>query len=287
MKTAINLTQGSPEWKEFRRNMVMASEAPIILGLSPWKTPLQLYSDKINGTESIQTEAMRRGLSLESEARAAFEQLTGHFVYPAVLVHPDIPWMGASYDGINEEGIVMEAKCPGQADHDLALKGIIPEKYKAQLQHQMCVAQVSSAYYFSYRPQDPQPCALVPVTRDLDFIRDMLIAEKEFWDRLQSKTPPEPTERDVQFREDRAWLMAEEELFRLTVMIDELEEKKEEKRKSMIEMCDGRMTKGYRLKLTPVTRKGNIDYSRIELLKTLDLEYYRKPETITWRVDTL
>lgn len=283
----MKIEVGSKEWLEARRNLITATDSSIIMGLSPWKSPMQLYNDKINGTETPQNEAMRRGLTLEPEGRAAFESLTGHFVYPEFRVHPELPWMAASFDGINDSGVVLEIKCPGQADHDLALLGQIPEKYKAQLQHQMCVAQVSSAFYFSYRPGTCRDTALIRVTRDLDFIRDMLNAEKEFWDRLQSKTPPEPTERDVQFREDRAWLMAEEELFRLTVMIDELEEKKEEKRKSMIEMCGGRMTKGYRLKLSPIPTKGAIDYQQIPELNGLDLEAYRKPTTIRWRVDTL
>jgi len=283
----MKIEVGSKEWLEARRSLICASDAPVLMNMSPWKTPLQLYNDKVNGTETFKNAAMQRGNDLESEARAAFEKITGHFVYPEFRIHPELEWMAASFDGINEDGIVCEIKCPGKEDHDLALEGQVPEKYKAQLQHQMCVAQVSRMYYFSYRPQDVEPCALVSVTRDLDFIRDMLEAESAFYACLLVKTPPPATERDIVTREDRTWLMKEEELFRLNVVIDEMIDKRDEIKQSMIEMCDGRVTKGYRLKLTPITRKGNIDYSAIELLKSMDLEQYRKPSTISWRVDTV
>ena len=278
---------GSQEWLQFRRNLITATDAAIILGLSPWKTPLQLYSDKINGTETPKNAAMQRGIDLEPEARKAFEELTGYFVNPEFRIHPVFSWMAASFDGINDEGVVVEIKCPGEKDHKLALLGEVPAKYMPQLQHQMFVAGVEECFYFSYYPASRESAVIVKVDADIEFQSTMIEAEKEFWDRLQSRTPPEPTESDVQVREDRAWLMAEEELFRLNVLIDELEEKREEKRKSMIEMCDGRITKGYRLKLTPVPTRGAIDYSQIEAIRGIDLEPYRKPTTIRWRVDLI
>jgi len=283
----MKLEIGSQEWLDARRNLITATDAGIILGLSPWKTSLQLYSDKINGTVTEQNDAMRRGLELEPEARVAFEQMTGHFVRPEFRIHPVFEWMAASFDGINDEGVVVEIKAPGEKDHHLALLGEVPAKYVAQLQHQMFVANVDECFYLSYRPGTARDCALIKVLADKEFQANMIEKEKAFWDSLQARIPPEPIGKDIQVREDRAWLMKEEELFRLNVMMDEFEEKREEIRKSMIEMCDGRITQGYRLKFTPVIRKGNIDYSKIEALKDLDLEVYRKPGTSSWRVDTV
>jgi len=228
---------------------------------------------------------MQRGLELEPEARKAFEAMTGEFVNPEFRLHPDIKWMGASFDGINESGVICEIKCPGKDDHVCAVAGKVPEKYMPQLQHQMYVAQVGQAYYFSYRPGDLEPCAIIHVSADREFQKKMIAAEKEFWDMVQSKTPPEPTDRDIQVREDRAWLMMEEELLGTIRQIEELEARKEGLRATMIEMCEGRATKGYRLKLSPIPTKGSIDYSKIEILKEIDLEQYRKPSSIRWRVD--
>ena len=92
---------GSKEWLEARRNLITATDAAPIMGLSPWKTALELYYEKINGRQTFQTVAMKRGLELEPEARQLFEQLTGHFVSPEFIIHPKFSWMAATFDGIN------------------------------------------------------------------------------------------------------------------------------------------------------------------------------------------
>ena len=76
------MQQNTEEWLEFRRDKIGASDAPIIMGKSPWKTPHQLWEEKIGvRTSSYETAAMRRGKDLESEARKHFEQQTGLIVW--------------------------------------------------------------------------------------------------------------------------------------------------------------------------------------------------------------
>ena len=43
------LVQQSEEWLEFRRSRIGASDAPIIMGVSPWKTHYKLWVEKIQG----------------------------------------------------------------------------------------------------------------------------------------------------------------------------------------------------------------------------------------------
>lgn len=193
-----NLVQGTPEWETFRRDKIMASEAPIIMGTSPWMTPLELFWSKIEGSSQVRNPGMTRGIILEPEAREAFEAICGAKVEPKVITHPSEEWMGASVDGINEEaGVLVEIKCPNELDHFLALKGEIPEKYQAQLQHQMYVCQFLQMYYFSYRPNHPQPCGLVVVGRDGVYVSELLKKERDFYEKLMSKEPPDPNERDL------------------------------------------------------------------------------------------
>jgi len=283
----MKLEIGSQEWLDARRNLITATDAAVILGVSPWKTRLQLYYDKVNGSVTEQTAAMKRGLDLEPEARKAFENMTGEFVCPEFRIHPELKWMGASFDGINDSGVLVEIKCPGSDDHKCALDKRIPDKYVPQLQHQMYVAGIWKAYYFSYRPTDSNPCALVMTTADKKFQDKMVDDEKAFWDMVQSKTPPDAEDRDILIREDRVWLMMEEELLGLIHKVDALSERKEELRKKMIEMCENRPTRGYRLKFNPVMTKGSVDYSKIEALNGVDLEPFRKASMIRWRMDEL
>ena len=46
MSRIVQLTQGSPEWLEYRRSRRNASETAAVMGLSPWNTPYQLWLEK-------------------------------------------------------------------------------------------------------------------------------------------------------------------------------------------------------------------------------------------------
>ena len=71
MSTICRLVQGSAEWHQHRRKHRNASETPIILGVSPWQTPYQLWQIKLGLVEQEVTPAMLRGTQLEPQARAA------------------------------------------------------------------------------------------------------------------------------------------------------------------------------------------------------------------------
>jgi len=53
------------EWLSARRTGIGGSDIAAILGLSPWRTPLDVYRDKVDGAEQPETESMRWGLLLE------------------------------------------------------------------------------------------------------------------------------------------------------------------------------------------------------------------------------
>ena len=73
MSTIVKLVQGSAEWHEHRRKYRNASETPVVLGVSPWLTPYQLWQQKLGLIEPEVTPAMLRGTQLEPAARAAYE----------------------------------------------------------------------------------------------------------------------------------------------------------------------------------------------------------------------
>lgn len=288
------LIQGTPEWLEMRRHMVMASDSPIIMGVSPWKTPLQLYWEKVEGTQTVKTSAMERGLNLEDEARQLFEKLTGNFVHPKVLIDQKDPWLGASLDGYNEDGIVVEIKCPNRDDHEEALGGGVPPKYFPQLQHQMWVARVSEMYYFSYNPDHEDKWALVTVIRAPYYLKSWYEKVHSFYECLITKTPPRFNEVEKLKNEikdskyiDSSLSGTEERLASLLEDIQSMEQEAEILRKQLIEYCDGSPAIGSFLKFTPIASKGRVDYTAIPCLKGVDLEPYRKPAKVSWRVDFL
>ena len=69
----VVLDQRSGEWHQYRAKRIGASDAPIICGLSPWKSAIQLWMEKtgkITQPDSSGNFAIQRGIRLEPVVRA-------------------------------------------------------------------------------------------------------------------------------------------------------------------------------------------------------------------------
>ena len=148
----VKLVQGSPEWHEHRRRYRNASETPIVLGVSPWQTPYQLWQYKLGLLEPEVTAAMLHGAQLEPAARAAYEALSGHIMQPLVLVDGEY---SASLDGITLGGDrLLEIKCPVKGRESTLWKSVevgrLPEHYQWQVEHQLMVAKAEVADVFVF-----------------------------------------------------------------------------------------------------------------------------------------
>ena len=98
----VELDQNTTEWLEFRKNRIGASDASVIMGASPWKTPLELWKEKIGlQEESYTSMAMQAGKDLEEIARPIVSNVLNCDFKPAVYVHDEYNWMMASLDGID------------------------------------------------------------------------------------------------------------------------------------------------------------------------------------------
>jgi len=100
------MEQRSAEWFKLRKEKIGASDAAAILGVSPWKTILELYNEKMSEELTVppQNAWMQRGIDLEPEALRAFEIETGYLMSPQVLINPRHQWMMASLDGLDIDG---------------------------------------------------------------------------------------------------------------------------------------------------------------------------------------
>ena len=106
MSRIVQLTQGSPEWLEYRRSRRNASETAAVMGLSPWSTPYQLWLEKTGRASAKVTHAMQRGTELEPSARAAYEERSGLVMQPLVI---EDGAYSASLDGMTLAGdLVLE-----------------------------------------------------------------------------------------------------------------------------------------------------------------------------------
>ena len=277
------LVQQSEEWLKVRKNKIGASDASIIMEASPWKTPYQLWLEKVSSDHLYKkSESMQRGLDLENEARVKFEEMTGLFVLPEVRFHKEHEWMMASLDGIDiEQKNVVEIKCPSKIDHNIALNGEIPTKYFPQLQHQIEVCEIDMAYYFSY---DGENGTIVKVYRDDKYIKQMLTKEEEFYECMQNFIAPSTNEKDYQLTNDDMTSFLALKLINLKENIKDLEKQEKEIMNDLLMMCGQKNTKGKNFKLTKTVRKGSVDYNKIPELEGVRLEDYRKDPTYSWRI---
>ena len=79
----ISLTQNTPEWLEYRKGHVGASDVPIIMGLSPWRTRYQLLLEKKGKLPGQKENAsMRRGHEMEEAARHKAQEVLGVSLFP-------------------------------------------------------------------------------------------------------------------------------------------------------------------------------------------------------------
>ncbi len=276
----INIEQGSAKWHALRKTKITATDAASIMGVSPWKTRYQLYHEKISQEyNTFVNDKMKRGIDLEPIARDLFNIQSGFLLIPGIVVDG---WAMASLDGISEDGkTVLEIKCPGEKDHALALQGKIPDYYYPQLQHQMYVTGVQSMYYYSFDGIDG---VSIVVDRDYDYIDKLIKEEYKFYECIRDKVPPERQEGDYIERDDELWQQCASRWISISNSMKDLEKEEKEIREQLIFLSGESNTKGAGISLCQVKRKGSVDYSKIPVLKDIDLDIYRKDEINIWRL---
>lgn len=283
----IELEQGTPEWLDFRKKHIGASDAPVIMNESPWKTPLKLWQEKLGlRQDKKQTLAMKRGTDLEPIAREAYMKLTGHEVKPIVAVSLDRKMMSASYDGVTSDyKHAVEIKCPNKDDHALALEGKIPRKYLYQLLQQMLVLGIDHADYFSYANE--KDVALVTlILKEVEREAEELIKQEEkFWSYVENMEEPPMQKRDLVEMKSLEWGLTVDEYLAVKQQLKELEAKEKAFKEQLIAMANGENCYGSGIKLSQYTRKGTIDYAEIPEIKSIDLNRYRKPPISGWVIN--
>jgi len=276
----ISVEQGSPLWFALRKTKVTATDACIIMGASQWNTRVQLYNEKISDDPPMTpTARMQRGLDLEPIARDLFNLQYQADMRPAVIVKD---WLMASLDGLDaKSGYIAEIKCPGNMDHTIALQGKVPDHYYPQLQVQIYVSGAKKGFYVSF---DGFENVVVDVERDDKYIDKMIPKLKEFYDCLVNRTPPEPDKNHYIEREDELWVECCTKLKSVIAQKKSLEEQEEALRNQLIYLSGESNTKGGGILLCQVEKRGNVEYSKIPELKGMDLEPYRKPSSLSWRI---
>lgn len=190
----IAVKQNTVQWKEWRDRGLGASDAPIVMGDSPWTTRFELWAYKTGlmarpEANEYQKRAMQRGHDLEPTVRKWYEKLIGKKFPATSFEHNEFSFLRASLDGYNEElNINLEIKCPGKVDHGLAMAGKVPKKYYAQLQMQMLVSGAPNTAYVSWDGEES--FVRLGVSADEQYQAKLLAAMLDMWNYIEGKIPP-------------------------------------------------------------------------------------------------
>ncbi len=184
--------------REERRLGIGGSDMPIIMGLSSYKTPYQLYLEKIgeSPTSSDMTDSQYWGSMLEDVIRDEFQRRNNVVVEtPDTCVHPFHDYLRGNVDGfIPAWNAVLEVKCASNfMAHEWGEDGsdTIPMQYLVQVAFYCAVLNADCAYIAvliggnDYRE--------FKYTRDFELESKIIDAAKHFWKQVQDKNPPEAT----------------------------------------------------------------------------------------------
>lgn len=183
IQDAINIEQGSIEWKKAKLGHVSASSIADVMakgkGITRHKYMVKLVAERLTGevSESYSNDAMAHGVETEPLAKIAFENVTQTLIEKTGFwKHPEIEWLGVSPDGLISTDAVIECKCPNTTTHiDYIFEDRCPVEYYKQIQCQLWVTGRSKAYFVSFDNRLPEKNQLFikEVARDEELIKEM------------------------------------------------------------------------------------------------------------------
>jgi putative phage-type endonuclease len=278
------VTQGTTQWKKDRNQYIGASDAAVILGISPYKTPFALWEEKLGlGKPQVESDAMKFGKDNELPARLLYELMSSNLVEPTIqpIFHKTIPYMACNLDGLTQDGTwAVEIKCNNKENHALAKAETIPGFHYAQMQHQLACLDHPAMDYFSYYKGEG---IIVDVGRDPEYITKLLKAEKAFWDCVQNLEEPPLIDRDFRERGE-LWSSRAKMLWEIEERIRADEKIAKELKEELKQMSEGVNSRAGEYRFQVSSRRGLINYGAVPELKDVDLEKYRKSATKTWRL---
>lgn len=180
-------------WLKLRTMGIGGSDAGTIVGDNPWKSPYALWLEKtgqlvpedISGTDPVYW-----GTTLEDIVAREFTKRTGKRVRRCgTMQSNDVPWMLANVDRlIIGEKAGLECKTTNAFNIKAWQDDGLPNAYYWQCQHYMMVTGLSAWYIAVLIGGQHYDYKRIP--RNDDDIDYLAQKEKEFWDRVQTMTPP-------------------------------------------------------------------------------------------------
>jgi putative phage-type endonuclease len=259
----IAMIQNTDDWYKMRNSFIGASEANIIMGLSKFKTPLELYNQKIGQAHEGNKEPnfiQAKGHKMEEKMRNVIGMLYDSDFEPIVCVSEQFEFLMASLDGYCEKtGIVWENKYVGQDDYDTVASGKMLDHYMPQVQQQLmvtgapfCVFSVVADHKENPNKDFPFKYAYIEVKPDYEYMKNKLVpALVDFWDHVKTKTSLDFSEKDtldLSDNEELIGLLAEYQ--QVKSQLDQIEKSEKKLKDAIFKLAKAKKTVCNGVKIT-------------------------------------
>ncbi len=198
------LGQTRDEWLAVRNRGLGGSDAGAVCGISPYKTPVDVWLEKTGQAEPVDlsdNQAVAWGNILEDTIATEFSKRTGMKVQRrnATLKHPEHDWMLAHVDrlivGTDKGPGILEVKTAGQYMSDKwgdPGTDQVPDEYALQVAHYLAVtgyAWARLAVLIGGRD-----LRVYDLPRDEDLIALLMAREEKFWTQhVETRLAPPPS----------------------------------------------------------------------------------------------
>ena len=192
---------------ELRQSYLGSSEWSVIAGLyNAYKSPYDVYNEKVYGYEPFDNLRMRLGRDIEPMiAKWVEEELDGRVAKDGLVrFHKDYDYLATNLDGIfyDKEGVpsVLEIKTASTIARD-NWGAELPIQYYTQIQGQMLITGMKKAYVaiLTFGFAGPEKFEIQEYDYDESFINLVVPKLVDFWtNHVQKKVAPEyTTESDI------------------------------------------------------------------------------------------
>lgn len=174
--------QRSPEWFALRGNMLTASDVAAAIGCNFFKHPETLILEKCGVARKFTGNSdTARGVRLEPIVRDMYDSMSNSKTHEiGLLVHPEHKWLGGSPDGVTEDGVLVEIKCPKK------ISPKVPVYYMPQIQLLLEIMNLEECDFIQYC-EEKDVIKIIRVQRDREWFAENLPKMKAFWDRVLYK----------------------------------------------------------------------------------------------------
>lgn len=181
------------EWLKVRNMGIGGSDASVIMGLNSYKSPYQLWLEKIGEAapeDLTGNPFVYWGQKNEANIADWFNEETGKKVQRlGTLRNKDYPFMIANVDRtVIGENAGLEIKTAGVSQYKKWKGDEIPDAYYCQCLHYMAVT--GADYWYIAVLLGGNEARWKKIERNEEDIKVLIEKEKEFWNLVETKTPP-------------------------------------------------------------------------------------------------